>query len=459
QPPQPPQPPQSRIKTKVLLKKSKKPKSQADTDVIQKSLTKIETKVEAMSMFNLSEAIDKSVQAYLKNTLSKDTEIRHDDRDPPTDDDKESKMRKRKDSDETLSKKSKDEDKSSKEGKAPSKYDEAVDAEETIQADAMDDEQVNEDDLVDTQDDIAPTRDRSKWFKQDAVVRPETPNPKWHKEPNANDAPEQNWFNYMVNIEKDPFTFDDLMGSTIDFIKFAKQCLQKDKIIKVDLKGRTFKLLKGNYRNYIELEYIMEQCYLDVTDQMDWANPKDDRYPYDLSKPLPLQGPHGQTTIPMDFFNKDMKISIDKQFGYRYLKEIMVRRADQKGIILKKRLEDVQLGVESYQTKLNSTRPQVRCDDLKAKEPYTILYKHIGVVSEQEQRLYNFELGYNAGMLKRAWTEKDQKRIASMLDKIDQTLLTRSIIRSLECFVGGRRIEMDYRLLTTTIKSHRNWSK
>nr|GEV91766.1 hypothetical protein [Tanacetum cinerariifolium] len=173
-------------------------------------------------------------------------EIRHDDQDPPTDADKESKMRKRKDSDETLSKKSKDEDTSSK-----------------------------EDDLVDTQDDTTPTQDRSKWFKQDAVVRP--PNPKWHKEPNENDAREQNWFNYM------------------------------DKIIKADLKGPTFKLLKGNYRNYIELEYIIEQCCLAVTDQMDWANLKGDKYPYDLSKPLPLQGPLGRTTIPVDFFNKDME--------------------------------------------------------------------------------------------------------------------------------------------------------
>ncbi|GKG64159.1 hypothetical protein Tco_0651260, partial [Tanacetum coccineum] len=40
-----------------------------------------------------------------------------------------------------------------------------------------------------TNDDVAPTQDRCKWFKQDVVVSLETPNPEWYKEPNSNDAP------------------------------------------------------------------------------------------------------------------------------------------------------------------------------------------------------------------------------------------------------------------------------
>ncbi|GKB54169.1 hypothetical protein Tco_0904922 [Tanacetum coccineum] len=223
-----------------------------------------------------------------------------------------------------------------------------------------------------------------------------------------------------------------------------------------------------------------------------------------------------------------IRISVDKQFGYRYLKEIVVRRASQKEyvfkeanfpklhlndiedmyllyaqnklhhlkgdeqvdlvtalrlfirrIILKKRVEDVHLGVESYQTKLNITRPQIRCADLDVKEPYTILHKPRGVVYLnknndkyliRDDELYkfsdgtlklvrdilnsvfhNFVLGYNnASMPKSAWIEKDQNRTTSMLKKIDATLLERCIMRSLECFVGGRKIETDYRLLMRT---------
>nr|GEU34199.1 ribonuclease H-like domain-containing protein [Tanacetum cinerariifolium] len=89
-------------------------------------------------------------------------ERHHDDQDPPTDVVKEFKKRKKKDSDETSSKKSKDKDASSKDYKAPSKssnYDKVVDAEETIQDDAMDAKKVNEVVFVDTQDDDAPTQD------------------------------------------------------------------------------------------------------------------------------------------------------------------------------------------------------------------------------------------------------------------------------------------------------------
>ncbi|GJR34223.1 hypothetical protein Tco_1209907 [Tanacetum coccineum] len=224
--------------------------------------------------------------------------------DPPTDADKDSKKRKRKDYDASPSKKSKDKEASSKEGKAlskSSKTDKDVDAEEKVQDDAMDVEELIKDEFVDTQeltqDNVVPKQDRSKWFKHDVVERPKTPDPEWYKEPNANDAPEQNWFNEMVNSEKDPIMFDGLMGSAVDFTEFAKHYLKKDKIMKADLERPTFKLLKGNYMNYIELEYYMEQCYLDLTYQIDWANPEGDKCPYDLSKPLPLQGPPGRTTI------------------------------------------------------------------------------------------------------------------------------------------------------------------
>ncbi|GJT19472.1 hypothetical protein Tco_0878178 [Tanacetum coccineum] len=175
---------------------------------------------------------------------------------------------------------------SSKKGKAPSQpstTDKTVNADETIHEAAMETEEPVVDDAVNAeeqpQDDVAPKRDTSIWFKQDIVVKPETPDPYWHKEPNADDAPEHNWFNELVNAEKDLVTFDDLMGSTIDFTK-----------------------------NNIELEYNLEQCYLALSDQLDWANPEGEKCPYDMSKPQPIQGPSGHLTIPVDFFfNNDLE--------------------------------------------------------------------------------------------------------------------------------------------------------
>ncbi|GJU18350.1 hypothetical protein Tco_1146316 [Tanacetum coccineum] len=53
-------------------------------------------------------------------------------------------------------------------------------------------------------------------------------------------------------------------------------------------------------------------------------------------------------------------------------------------------------------------------------------------------------------MPKRGWTEKDQQRTDEMLKMIDNLLLERQIMRSLESLVGGRNIETDKRLLPRT---------
>ncbi|GJX55454.1 hypothetical protein Tco_0285351, partial [Tanacetum coccineum] len=44
------------------------------------------------------------------------------------------------------------------------------------------------------------------------------------------------------------------------------------------------------------------------SDKLDWNNPEGDRYPFDLSKPLPLQGHPGHLTVAANyFFNNDLK--------------------------------------------------------------------------------------------------------------------------------------------------------
>ncbi|GKB90236.1 hypothetical protein Tco_0962508 [Tanacetum coccineum] len=60
--------------------------------------------------------------------------------------------------------------------------------------------------------------------------------------------------------------------------------------------------------------------------------------------------------------------------------------------------------------------------------------------------LHYFVLGYNHVMPKRAWIEKDQERTDEMLKMIDNLLLERWIMRSLECYVGERINKTDYRL-------------
>ncbi|GKE72434.1 hypothetical protein Tco_1534475, partial [Tanacetum coccineum] len=100
--------------------------------------------------------------------------------------------------------------------------------------------------------------------------------------------PTQKWLSDLAKAEKSSKTFDDLMSTPIDFSAFAMNRLQISDLTQDILVGPAYKLLKGTCRNYVELKYNMEECYKALNDQLYWNNPEGDRYPFDLSKPLPL---------------------------------------------------------------------------------------------------------------------------------------------------------------------------
>ncbi|GJY22127.1 hypothetical protein Tco_0394693 [Tanacetum coccineum] len=56
----------------------------------------------------------------------------------------------------------------------------------------------------------------------------------------------------------------------------------------------------------------------------------------------------------------------------------------------------------------------------------------------------------NPGMNTRFWTQKDVTRSKEFIAAIERRLKTRRIFRNLECFVGGRIRDIDYRLLQRT---------
>ncbi|GJX06145.1 hypothetical protein Tco_0194077 [Tanacetum coccineum] len=73
-------------------------------------------------------------------------------------------------------------------------------------------------------------------------------------------------------------------------------------------KGPAYNLLKGTCSSSIELEYHFQECFNALIDRLDWNNSEGDRYPFDLSKPLPLQGHPGHLTVTANyFFNNDME--------------------------------------------------------------------------------------------------------------------------------------------------------
>ncbi|GJZ42690.1 hypothetical protein Tco_0589945 [Tanacetum coccineum] len=162
-------------------------------------------------------------------------------------------------------------------------------------------------------------------------------------------------------------------------------------------------------------------------------------------------------------------VSVKKLHGYSHLKEIVVKGADRQlykfkegdfvdlhlndiediSLVIKKCVEDLQLGVESYQKKLNITAPQKTFPEIDLKLLYTLSYKPPG--DELHHIILDFHLGYNDEMLRRKWTAIDKKRSELMVELIDKQMRERRIIRNLERLVGARELEMDYKLMTHTV--------
>ncbi|GKB32745.1 hypothetical protein Tco_0872146 [Tanacetum coccineum] len=242
-----------------------------------------------------------------------------------------------------------------------------------------------------------------------------------------------------------------------------------------------------------------------LTDRLDCNNSEGDRYPFDLSKPFPLQSHPGHLTVATDyFFNNDLEylkssdpkrtyttsimktkatryeikgiedmsegrklwqrsqlnkfskhnvysikkilrvksVSVKKLHGYGHLEEVVVKRADHqfykfkegdlvdlhlndiedmlllavqhklfhltdidivdfivalhmftRSLVIKKHVEDLQLGVESYLKKLNITLPQQTFLEIEFKELYIPSHNPLGVIYEDLTKLKKSDAG------------------------------------------------------------------
>ncbi|GJU88151.1 integrase, catalytic region, zinc finger, CCHC-type containing protein [Tanacetum coccineum] len=223
-----------------------------------------------------------------------------------------------------------------------------------------------------------------------------------------------------------------------------------------------------------------------------------------------------------------VRIEVFSLYGYDYMKKIVLRRADLKeytiaerdfkylypsdfedlyllnlqghlnhlppedkkilttavnlwtrNLIIRQRVEDFQLGIESYQTQLNLTKPRWDATGFEFKHDFTIidspraitfrdkygvqtimLFNEIRKFSDVTLQQIDEALDYrvkefkvnrmNPGLNTRFWTRKDVDRSKEFMFAIQKWLKTRRIFRNLESFVGGRIREGDYRLLKRT---------
>nr|GEY89104.1 hypothetical protein [Tanacetum cinerariifolium] len=143
-----------------------------------------------------------------------------------------------------------------------------------------------------------------------------------------------------------------------------------------------------------------------------------------------------------------------------------------RSIVIQRRVEDLQLGVESYQKRLNLMKPDTYRSDLKRKEAYTAYSNLRGFIYQNKDKknrlmrideLHKFSdetltnvrtslddclKGIQMRYLPQTiWRKSDKDRAAAMIQAINKRMKTRRIMRSLERFVGGRLYEGDFRML------------
>ncbi|GJV09180.1 hypothetical protein Tco_1346836 [Tanacetum coccineum] len=150
-----------------------------------------------------------------------------------------------------------------------------------------------------------------------------------------------------------------------------------------------------------------------------------------------------------------------------------------RNLVIRQRVEDFQLGIESYQTQLNLTKPGWDATGYEFKHDYTIIESPRAVVfpvNNNERKIMRFNEIYkfsdgtltriletldyrvkefkikrlSPGLNTHFWTKKDVTRSKEFITAIERRLKIRRIYRNLECFVGGRVRDSDYRLLQRT---------
>nr|GEX50382.1 hypothetical protein [Tanacetum cinerariifolium] len=292
--------------------------------------------------------------------------------------------------------------------------------------------------------------------------------------------PEYNWANALAKSYKDPEE-NKLLSQTGDmgsFIKWFCKRIGKKKLSKADLEGPCFKVVKAFHENNISLQFKIEECHRLLTDQVDLVNPEGDtartaalsisklkaaNYPdFGLEELVSSLWIGSQRDYNISsaygithwwFKRKDfyitrhnasfdqravrshmqilsvISIKIFERYGYAFLKEIVIRKADYseykiseadfknlhpndfedlcllhfqgklnhlprsdkvylynvitlwiRNIVIKQRMGDLQLSIESYQIKLNLTEPRWDASDFLFKEDYTIISKPMAVI-------------------------------------------------------------------------------
>nr|GEZ07716.1 hypothetical protein [Tanacetum cinerariifolium] len=82
-------------------------------------------------------------------------------------------------------------------------------------------------------------------------------------------------------------------GGMRTFMHWYCQKMGKTELTQADFEDQAYEVVKSFYPDVVYLQFQMVECHKMLTDQVDWANLEGDQVRINVSKPLPLSGPPG----------------------------------------------------------------------------------------------------------------------------------------------------------------------
>ncbi|GKD81781.1 hypothetical protein Tco_1348620, partial [Tanacetum coccineum] len=308
------------------------------------------------------------------------------------------------------------------------------------------------DDMGNTEDQPnVKTASKHDWFKK--PERPPTPDPNWNVGKQIDFRPPQTWISQIAKAEKPPLSFNELMSTPIDFSTNLEGHQYPFDLSKplplIEVQGR--QVVHANYLINNNLEYLKGRS---LSRKCTTSTTKTKVAKYDTIEGIEDMARILWSSVKKKISNLERDVIFDLNVALR----IFTR-----SIVILKRVEDLQLGVEIYQKKLNITKPETFRFGISKLTLYTAYKNPQGIIYRDKLKrnrlmrsdeLYKFcdsiltsvrsvlhdiasslEMEY---LPKRTWSELDRKRSCIIIKAIDQQLFKRRLMRNLEKFVRGR---------------------
>ncbi|GJS10380.1 hypothetical protein Tco_0367176 [Tanacetum coccineum] len=257
----------------------------------------------------------------------------------------------------------------------------------------------------------------SDWFQK--PTRLPSPDHAWNTSVPAVHESVQPWLSNLA--QQDPReSFDELTDSTFDFSAFVLNRLNVQTLTPELLAGPTFELMKGTCKSLTELEYFCEEplplipnsqgrrvipFHHFINNDLEYLRGGVSSRKYSTSVTKTQAADYGHIKWIEDLVpNSMIHVRMDYVFLYKYKRRRLSTTKESKTlkkccisctrkrtnpsveerncfnsslrmftrrVVIQRRVEDLQLGVESYQKKLNLTKPDTYKSNLRRQDAYT----------------------------------------------------------------------------------------